>query len=277
MLSIIISSYQENYYQNLEKNIQETCGIEYEIIKVYNPGIMGICEAYNIGRKKAKYQNLLFIHEDTEFETRNWGILLLEELNRPSCGIVGVAGFRYLPNVPVGWWELNTESVRNYTQYDQGQFYRYEIDEFTKVEVLDGVFLAIKSTIFDKYFFNEQLQGFHAYDIDLSYRVSQEHINYVTNKIMIRHFSNGSTNQEWFSEIVRFTELRKTYTHRDRKILPKHEGYGLFVLYTYLLSFPQKRKSMIFKYFNLKYLGITGVLAFFKFYLRSKLKVSYSN
>lgn len=94
---------------------------------------------------------------------------------------------------------------------------------------------------------------------------------------MIRHFSNGSTNQEWFSEIVRFTELRKTYTHRDRKILPKHEGYGLFVLYTYLLSFPQKRKSMIFKYFNLKYLGITGVLAFFKFYLRSKLKVSYSN
>ena len=31
---------------------------------------------------------------------------------------------------------------------------------------------------------------------------------------MIRHFSNGSTNQEWFSEIVRFTELRKP-THTE--------------------------------------------------------------
>ena len=65
---------------------------------------------------------------------------MLEELNQPTCGIVGVAGSRYLPNVPIGWWELNTETVRNYTQYDQGQFYRYELDEFAKVEVLDGVF-----------------------------------------------------------------------------------------------------------------------------------------
>ncbi|WP_407483512.1 glycosyltransferase [Elizabethkingia meningoseptica] len=277
MLSIIISSYQEHYYQNLEKNIQETCGIEYEIIKVYNPGIMGICEAYNIGRKKAKYQNLLFIHEDTEFETKNWGILLLEELNQPNCGIVGVAGSRYLPNVPIGWWELNTETVRNYTQYDQGQFYRYELDEFAKVEVLDGVFLAIKSAVFDKYFFNDLLQGFHAYDIDLSYRVSQDYINYVTNKIMIRHFSNGSTNQEWFSAMHKFSELRRTYTQRNRQILSKHEGYALFVLYKYLLSFPQKQKSMIFKYFNFKYLRITGFLTFFKFYLKSKLKVSLKN
>ncbi|HBR11511.1 MAG TPA: hypothetical protein DD740_04740 [Chryseobacterium sp.] len=73
MLSIIISSYQPDYFAALEKNIAETCGIPYEIVKIDNPGVMGICEAYNKGAALAQYENLLFLHEDVEFETKDWG------------------------------------------------------------------------------------------------------------------------------------------------------------------------------------------------------------
>ena len=71
MLSIIISSYQPHYYTALEKNIAATCGVEYELIKIDNPGLMGLCQAYNKGAEKAKYEYLLFLHEDVNVLTVN--------------------------------------------------------------------------------------------------------------------------------------------------------------------------------------------------------------
>ena len=55
MLSIIISSYQDKFYSALEQNIAETIGIPHEIIKIDNPNLMGICEAYNKGALLSKY------------------------------------------------------------------------------------------------------------------------------------------------------------------------------------------------------------------------------
>ena len=49
MISIVISSYQPHFFAALEKNIVETIGVTYEIVQIYNPGTMGICEAYNKG------------------------------------------------------------------------------------------------------------------------------------------------------------------------------------------------------------------------------------
>ena len=103
MLSIIISSYQESLYSALEKNIAQTIGISYEIIKIYNPNKMGICEAYNIGASKAKYDFLLFIHEDILFHTKNWGELLINHLNKENTGVIGIAGSNYVPRTPSSW------------------------------------------------------------------------------------------------------------------------------------------------------------------------------
>ena len=103
MLSIIISSYQPHYYIALEKNIADTIGIPYEIIKIDNPRIMGICEAYNRGAEKAQYDFLLFLHEDVLFETQDWGKELIELLNLENCGAIGVAGTDYYGYVPYQW------------------------------------------------------------------------------------------------------------------------------------------------------------------------------
>jgi hypothetical protein len=84
MLSIIISSYQKHYFDQLVENIRETIGedFQYEIIQMWNPNVMSITEAYNSGAGKSRYENLLFLHEDIIFYTRNWGKRLLNHLQR---------------------------------------------------------------------------------------------------------------------------------------------------------------------------------------------------
>ncbi|MFX5306134.1 glycosyltransferase, partial [Acinetobacter baumannii] len=61
---------------------------------------MSITEAYNSGAEKSTFENLLFLHEDIIFYTRNWGNKLLHHLQKESTGIVGVAGSSYVPFAP---------------------------------------------------------------------------------------------------------------------------------------------------------------------------------
>lgn len=73
MISIIISSYNKDYYSQFIENVEKTIGVPYEIIQILNIGAMGVCEAYNKGARQAKFEYLVFCHEDITFETKNWG------------------------------------------------------------------------------------------------------------------------------------------------------------------------------------------------------------
>lgn len=105
MISIIISSFRPNLFSDLIENIKDTIGIdEYEIIKIDNPGIMGLCDAYNKGAADAKYKYLCFCHEDVLFHTQNWGELIISSFSKnPRIGIVGFAGSVYKTWIPSGW------------------------------------------------------------------------------------------------------------------------------------------------------------------------------
>ena len=93
MISIIICSKDPSLLESVSKNIDNTIGIAYEIIAIANSeGKFGICEAYNIGASKAKFNILCFAHEDIAFVTQNWGIKIANHLKDKSIGLVGVAG-----------------------------------------------------------------------------------------------------------------------------------------------------------------------------------------
>lgn len=237
MISIIISSYQPKYYFALEKNIAETVGVPYEIIKIENPGLMGIAEAYNKGAKKARFENLLFLHEDVLFHTQNWGEKLIKHLEDMTTGIVGVAGSDYVPTAPSGWnVGNNSHHFINIIQSfgtENPITERLSMNCVQQSLALDGVFLSMRKDVFQQFHFNEKLKGFHSYDLDISLRVALTMKNYVINNVLIEHFSKGTLNCEWFQNNI---QVRKDVGYNfNEKRIPTIEFHSfLSFLDTYL-------------------------------------------
>lgn len=259
MLSIIISSYQPEYFQNLSENIRQTIGqdFEYEIIQIQNPNSMGICEAYNKGAAQAKFDNLLFLHEDVEFETQNWGNILGEYFTNNEIGAIGVAGNNYIPNVPFAWWDSFENDFRNMQQYKKKEFLRtYKLEQDHKVYSLDGVFLACTKKTFEQFPFDENIKGFHCYDLNFSVRIANQFQNMVTSKIMLRHFSEGTKNKEWFINLIRY---RKTFQKPEAQIINKKKEAYFFIKYIeYLKDFDftkTEHRKLLVPYISPKFIG----------------------
>lgn len=250
MLSIIISSYQQNYYDQLVKNINETIGdgFQYEIIQMWNPNLMSITKAYNLGAEKSKFQNLLFLHEDIVFHTKGWGEKLSDHLDKENTGIIGVAGSSYVPAAPSSW---TVDEKYNFANILQGnkqntEFFHIQSTKAnkTKVFAVDGVFLAIKKENFIQFKFDENLPGFHGYDLDFSLRVSKKYQNYVVDDILIQHFSGGNLDKVWFDANVKVKE--KLGSQFGKQIDPEVEKkVFLGFLYNFFQHYPVSRKNIL--------------------------------
>lgn len=251
MLSIIISSYQKYYFDQLTENIRETIGegFLYEIIQMWNPNVMSITEAYNSGAEKARYENLLFLHEDLIFYTRNWGNKLLHHLQKESTGIVGVAGSSYVPFAPSSWTvaeKYNSVYILQGNKENAEFFHINSTEEnSTKVFAVDGVFMAIRKENYNEFRFDENLKGFHGYDLDFSLRVAQKLQNFVINDILIKHFSGGNPDKKWLDSNIYIR--KKLGLDFKQKIDPNVEK-ELFqgFLYNYFKYYPVNRKNILF-------------------------------
>lgn len=260
MLSIIVSSYRPDFYSALEKNIAATCGIVYEMIKVYNPGAMGICAAYNIGAEKSQYEHLLFLHEDVEFVTDNWGLFLSEYLNKSNCGVVGLAGSNYVPHVPFAWWDKYENTFKNVHQFNGHQEIRnYKVSDDKEVIVVDGVFIACKKKVYHEFLFNEKIKAYHGYDIDFSTRVSEKYTNIIGHTIKLKHFSEGNPDKDWWDNIVKNRRLFKAPT--KQKLDKKTELYFYKQLEKRVQLFQSSHKKIILiRYNNPRFIGYKAAL-----------------
>lgn len=206
MISIIISSYRKKMYTALFQNIEETIGeIEFEVIRVYNPGKMGISEAYNQGAKDAKYDYLLFLHEDVKFLKKGWGEEFIKIFNFDNLGVFGLAGGLKKFALPSG----HDQGIDKYrrvfvTQQDNENFKKDGIQEPIKTKTLDGVFLGLSKKRWEELKFNEKLKGFHFYDLDISLRSSLKYQNYIVSNIYLLHFSLGNFGDEWVKACIKF-------------------------------------------------------------------------
>lgn len=251
MLSIIISSYQKYYFDQLTENIRETIGEDflYEIIQMWNPNVMSITEAYNSGAEKARYENLLFLHEDLIFYTQNWGYKLLEHLQKENSGIVGVAGSSYVPCAPSSWTvaeKYNSVYILQGNK-ENTEFFHINLTEKnrTKVFAVDGVFMAIRKENYNKFRFDENLKGFHGYDLDFSLRVARKLQNFVINDILIKHFSGGNPDKKWLDANINIRKkLGSDFKHQTDHEVEKEVFLGF--LYNYFKYYPVNRKNILF-------------------------------
>src|SRR5690349_21085161 len=111
MISVIICSADPVELQLVKENIATTIGTVHEIIAFDNAHAeKGICELYNEGAKQAKNDILVFMHEDIEMKTADWGVKVLEIFNaNPNLGLMGVAGGGYKSVVPSSWYNADLE------------------------------------------------------------------------------------------------------------------------------------------------------------------------
>lgn len=269
MISIIISSYQDNYYTALEKNISETIGLTYEIIKINNKGTMGICEAYNKGASKTQYDYLLFIHEDIIFHTQNWGELLIKHLDKKNVGVLGIAGSNYVPKSPIGWHlPDNRYNFYNYIQNDRSKLspkLLSNIKHTQQVFALDGVLMAVKKAIYNEFLFDEAVKGFHGYDLDFSLRVASKYYNYVITDVLIEHYSIGKANEDWLANNI-FIKNKKQKTFEQ--VYDNEVEKLSFLLFL--------NKFFIYNKINVKNLFFTFWFLSLRLYIKSFYEISKS-
>lgn len=216
MLSIVYSTREHN--PKFQEHIKETIGLrEIEILEFINNGEKSLTQVYNEGLDKAKYDKIIFCHDDLEFDTKNFGKKLLKHFTKnPEYGIIGIAGTTDL--IDGRWWTIK-ESMSGIVNHRQGEKkwtsrYSEEQNETIKdVVVIDGLFFAVqRDKIRDR--FDEEFKGFHFYDLSFSFPnyLSGVKVGLITN-IRVTHLSIGMTNEQW-------EENKKVFEEKYKNNLP---------------------------------------------------------
>ena len=209
MISIIICSREQKSAATIQKNIDDTIGIDHEVIVIDNSrGQYSIFSAYNRGVEQSKYPYLCFVHEDVFFHTSNWGEKIVEQVKNPQTGIVGFAGGDLVSQVPASWSILSPSIniIQSTPGHKEKKYFHFpkDYDQDTRtVILLDGVFLGMRRNLFEKVKFDETLDGFHGYDFDISIQSSLAgYINYVMYNIELEHYSAGRKSRKYFENLI---------------------------------------------------------------------------
>lgn len=204
MISIIICSRDAAVLIAVSQNIAATIGVPYELLAIDNSqGQYGICEAYNLGAKQARYELLCFMHEDVAFHTPNWGAVVAGIFADHSIGVLGVAGGMYVLDVPSGWWSVYEYQRMQVIHAAPASPPTLDVtnplqENLADVAAVDGLWLCSRKAVWEQHPFDEStFPAFHFYDLDYCTQVFQHLRVCVTFQIIVEHFSTGSINDTW--------------------------------------------------------------------------------
>jgi hypothetical protein len=186
-----------------------------EVIEIINNG-ESLTKAYNRGLKQAKYDIIVFCHDDLMIETKQWGNKLVKLFDKnPEYGIIGVAGSKNMP-VSGQWWENRSKMFGRVAHTHEGKTWlsAYSDDLGQNLEetvIVDGVWFSVHRQRIKKEF-NENVEGFHFYDVTFAFENFLEGVKVgVTTLIRINHQSIGMTNKAWEKNRADFSEAYQAH------------------------------------------------------------------
>jgi len=247
MLSIIVCSKHKILSNEFTENINNTVGVNYEIIAIDNSkNQYSIFSAYNTGISRSKYPYLCFVHEDVLFYSKNWGVNIIAHLQDPETGIIGVAGGDLVTLVPASWANLISPSL-NIIQTDlsgkKPTEYYLEPRNFNHSKrssiTLDGVFMCMRKELTEKIHFDENIKGYHGYDYDITIQsIVAGYVNYSIYDIKLEHSSKGKTDILYFRNLIYIFKkweshlplIGKNITDEEIQNIPKIEEKKLYQL-----------------------------------------------
>lgn len=234
-----------------KEHLIKTSGLhkEVEVIEIINNG-ESLTKCYNRGLKQAKYDIVVFCHDDLSVETKQWGVKLMKIYDKnPEYGILGVAGTKHMSQSGM-WWEKRKKMYGRVKHTSGGKTwlsaYSQDIgNEVEEVIVVDGVFFSCHKGRIKKDF-DETVEGFHFYDVSFSFSNYIDGVKVgVITMIKVNHQSIGQTNEKWEENRKIFAEtykaklpinLKKTFRKNDKiKVLigclnfANHTGSELYV------------------------------------------------
>ncbi|HEX3019635.1 MAG TPA: glycosyltransferase [Chitinispirillaceae bacterium] len=189
-----------------EKNIAKTIGVDHQYIMVDGSTGIGLAEAYNQGLAHVKGDIVVLIPEDVLFMKPNWGTVLEKKFaSDPWLGAVGVAGTQYLFAEKYSWTAAGRPFIKGRVVHhlENGDFFAVvfspENGDFPVVAI-DGVFMAIKSSILkDIAFDDECFKGNCFYDLDFCMQINHSHRLIVTTEIVLKRRHVLSFDKVWNS------------------------------------------------------------------------------
>ena len=186
-----------------------------EVIEIINNG-ESLTKAYNRGLNQAKYDIVVFTHDDLTIETKQWGNKLVKLFDKnPEYGIIGVAGSKNMP-VSGQWWENRNKMYGRVAHTHEGKTWlsSYSDDLGQNVEetvIVDGVWFAVDKRRIKKTF-NENVEGFHFYDVTFAFENFLEGVKVgVTTLVRVNHHSIGMTNESWEKNRADFSEIYQVH------------------------------------------------------------------
>lgn len=247
MLSIIVCSRHKTLSKEFVDNIDNTVGVPYEIVSIDNSeNQYTIFSAYNLGISRSNYPYLCFAHEDILFHTSSWGERIIAHLQEPKTGIIGVAGCDIVPRVPSSWATLDSVGhniIQTHLKKNKSTEIILKPKNYTLSKrstiVLDGVFMCMRRELMQEIHFDENLQGFHGYDYDITLKaIMAGYLNYVIYDIKLEHFSGGKTNKLYFRNLIHIFKkweahlpiIAENVTEKERKKIHFIEKRKLYQL-----------------------------------------------
>lgn len=285
MISIIICTLHNKLPSELVLNIQNTIGVDYEIISIFNENNKySIFEAYNIGVSKAKYKVCCFMHDDIIYKSNNWGLIVEDYFqNDEKIGAVAVAGCQYLRKIP-SFWSIPEYNIINVIQSDktrkiQSEYWLNDKNE-EEVVIFDGLWFCIRTSIFNIIRFDENnFTGFHFYDLDIALQIITLNYSIISSsKIVIEHTSRGNIDILWVNSSI-------TFYNKWKKILPvslvdietkyadELENRGIISFLRLLYQF--KYYNLLHKWFLISYEVKNNIFSFIKLIIKFILFKKY--
>jgi hypothetical protein len=212
--------------------LTKSCGIpSVQILPVENNGEFSLTQVYNKILDQSENDIVVLCHDDIYFDSKNWGTKLLNHFKRnEDYGILGVAGSTQLPKSGK-WWE-DFSKLKGIVNHESGgkkwesKYSSSRGNQIDDVLLVDGLFIVVHKKRIKKNF-DENVLGFHFYDVDFSFRNFLEDVKIgVMYDIRITHKSVGQTNEQWELNRQKFAELYNQ--HLPKKVKTQISGNQRF-------------------------------------------------
>jgi hypothetical protein len=181
---------------------------------------------YNRAARQTSGDYLVFVHDDVRILANREALRLpLELLEQSATGFLGVAGCRTVLADAGGWWRRETlADTRGMAAHPSAEnefglhwnVWPYNFCAvFGRVAVLDGALLMCHRRTFDRLegFSESCYQGFHFYDIDISFRAALLQLANYAIPFPIFHESVGFPDAGWEAN-------RQVFLNRFGSLLP---------------------------------------------------------